>query len=217
MKDIKLITENWKRTGLLDNQKTESEQEALSQYLTVVAKRLLDDVGTENPPSIDAENIVSMVIPIAVNAYEMLNTGHRIDPDQLYDGFKQYYYENKDKLTQYMHECVNAIDGESQFMREYIDTLKTQILNDYYQYVLSCMAITNQAGCIKYMSHKRCPDPYHTNINIYHLPTTNQYVMEFPGSGSVWQMIDEDTAKSYIDNSTIDEEYTKWLEQLKNK
>ena len=87
MKDIKLTTENWKRTGLLDNQKTESEQEALSQYLTVVAKRLLDDVGTENPPSIDAENIVSMVIPIAVNAYEMLNTGHRIDPDQLYDGF----------------------------------------------------------------------------------------------------------------------------------
>lgn len=124
MKDIKLTTENWKRTGLLDNQKTESEQEALSQYLTVVANRLLDDVGTENPPSIDAENIVSMVIPIAVNAYEMLNTGHRIDPDQLYDGFKQYYYENKDKLTQYMHESVNAIDGEGQFMGEYIDTLK---------------------------------------------------------------------------------------------
>lgn len=93
---------------------------------------------------------------------------------------------------------------------------KNKNMNDYYKYVLSCMAITNQVGCIKYISQKKCPKPYHANINIYHLPTTNQYVMEFPGSGSVWQIIDENTAKPYIDNSTIDEEYTKWLEQRKN-
>ena len=71
--------------------------------------------------------------------------------------------------------------------------------------------VLQSPSSIKYKSSLRSPSPYTTNMNVYHDPETNTYVVEYPGSGSAWNIIDEATAKEIIEQSTIDNSHSEWV------
>ena len=78
---------------------------------------------------------------------------------------------------------------------------------------LEIAKILQSPSVIKYNSSIHSPKPYHTNMNVYHNTTTNQYVLEYPGSGSAWNIVDEVTAKEIIEKSVVDESYSKWVKE----
>lgn len=77
--------------------------------------------------------------------------------------------------------------------------------------------IMNGRNVIRYISNVPCLPPYITNQNVYHNTDTNEFVLEFPGSGSTFMEINEEQARQIIECSVVDEEYAKWKREYNEK
>jgi hypothetical protein len=84
---------------------------------------------------------------------------------------------------------------------------RKEVSNPYYENLMKAMDILQSPNCVRYNSV--IPSPYETNINVYHDPIKNKYVVEYPGSGSRWIIIDETEAKKIIESSSLHKSYSR--------